>query len=157
MTIKAIDDATRKSLEGLLTEEWGGPLIVTRGQVHDLRLVPGFVVSEEDELKGVVFYHIDDSECEIVLLEALEQHRGFGSALVERVVKEARERGCVRVWLITTNDNAHAIRYYQRHGFALKAVHIDALKKSRELKPQIPLTGMDDIPLLHEFEFEMRL
>ena len=47
----------------------------------------------------------------------------------------AGKNGCSRVWLITTNDNIHAIRYYQRFGFALKGVYIDALDESRKLKP----------------------
>ena len=39
----------------------------------------------------------------------------------------------------------------------LAAVHLNALNFSRELKPSIPLTGIDGIPLLHEIEFEIIL
>lgn len=37
------------------------------------------------------------------------------------------------------------------------ALHVDAIKKSRAIKPEIPLIGFDDIPILHEIEFEIRL
>jgi RimJ/RimL family protein N-acetyltransferase len=69
----------------------------------------------------------------------------------------ARLHGCKRVWLITTNDNTHAIRYYQKRGFDLVAIHRNAIDASRKIKPQIPLTGFDGIPILHEIEFEMML
>jgi hypothetical protein len=45
----------------------------------------------------------------------------------------------------------------RRFGFALKAVYIDAMDEARKHKPQIPLTGNEDIPIAHEFEFETRL
>jgi Acetyltransferase (GNAT) family len=68
-----------------------------------------------------------------------------------------REAGCRRVWLITTNDNLRALRFYQRRGFRLVAVHPDALARSRELKPSIPEIGLDGIPLRDELELELLL
>jgi hypothetical protein len=61
------------------------------------------------------------------------------------------------VWLVTTNDNTAAIRFYQRRGWDLVALHRDALDRSRELKPAIPRTGDDGIALRHELELERRL
>ena len=65
--------------------------------------------------------------------------------------------GCRRVWLITTNDNLRALRFYQRRGFRLVAVHPNALARSRELKPSIPEIGLDGIPLRDELELELTL
>lgn len=40
----------------------------------------------------------------------------------------------------------------------LKAVHIGAVDEARSLlKPEIPATGEDGIPIRHEFEFELLL
>lgn len=33
----------------------------------------------------------------------------------------------------------------------------NAINESRKIKPQIPMTGVDRIPILHEIEFEMML
>ena len=69
-----------------------------------------------------------------------------------------RDACCVmRVFLITTNDNMHALRYYQKRGSELVAVHRGAVNESRKIKPSIPLTGMDGIPLRDEIELEMNL
>ena len=42
---------------------------------------------------------------------------GLGSALLERAIAHARERGCRRITLLTDADNAAAQRFYARHGF----------------------------------------
>jgi acetolactate synthase regulatory subunit len=54
------------------------------------------------------------------------------------------------VRLVTTNDNMRALRFYQRRGFRLVALNAGALDRSRELKPEIPATGMNGIPLRDE-------
>jgi RimJ/RimL family protein N-acetyltransferase len=73
-------------------------------------------------------------------------------------VKEvAVASGCERLWLITTNDNTPALRFYQKRGFQLVAIHRNALEHSRRLKPQIPLLGLNGIPLRDEIELEMLL
>ena len=76
---------------------------------------------------------------------------------MDAVVEEARKQNCKRVFLITTNDNMHALRFYQRRGFELVALYRDAVKESRRLKPSIPLTGFDDIPIRDEIELEKNL
>jgi ribosomal protein S18 acetylase RimI-like enzyme len=82
---------------------------------------------------------------------------GVGTVLIDAVKEIARQAGCSRLWLITTNDNMNALRFYQKRGFVLVAVHRNALEQSRKLKPEIPLIGDDEIPLRDEIELEMML
>ena len=79
------------------------------------------------------------------------------SFLINAVREAALSAACHRVWLITTNDNIQALRFYQRRGFELVAVHRDAIKESRKLKPEIPEVGMHGIPLRDEIELELKL
>ncbi len=37
------------------------------------------------------------------------------------------------------------------------ALHLNAIEEYRRIKPQIPLIGFDNIPILHEIEFEKAL
>ena len=148
----------REFVDGQIIESWSGPHIVSKGTLHDTRTHNGFAaINEESEVVGYILYNIVDTDCEITVLESLCERQGIGGALINAVTETAKEAGCTRTWLITTNDNTHAIRFYQRFGFTLRAVHIDAVDEARKLKPQIPLTGNDGIPLTHEFEFEMRI
>jgi len=120
--------------------------------------VEGFyAVDSRDDRIGLITYQISDDQCEIVSLDAFVQFIGVGSALMTAVKKAAAQAGCRRIWLITTNDNLEAIRFYQRRDFHLVAVHVNALDASRQLKPSIPAVGCFGIPLRDELEFEMLL
>jgi RimJ/RimL family protein N-acetyltransferase len=96
-----------------------------------------------------------DSACGIVSLDSLVENMGLGTALLRALRDLVRAQGGRRVWLITTNDNTRALRFYQKRGFKLIALHMDAIKRSRQLKPEIPATGIDGIPIRDELELEL--
>jgi ribosomal protein S18 acetylase RimI-like enzyme len=140
-----------------LAARWGEVRVVSRGAVWDPVALPGFVAEADGRLIGLVTYRPGEGECEIVTLDALEERRGVGTALVASVMDAARASGLTRVWLITTNDNLDALRFYQRRGFALAALHRGALAESRRLKPSIPDVGAFGIPIRDELELERRV
>jgi GNAT superfamily N-acetyltransferase/transposase-like protein len=148
------DLAYRTSVDAQIAESWAGPYVVSKGVLHDTRIQPGFVAVKDNEIVGYILYDIVGVKCEITVLESLHEGQGIGSALINEIVRMAKAVACRRVWLITTNDNTHAIRFYQKFGFELYQVHINTMDKARKLKPQIPPVGNDDIPIKHEFEFE---
>ena len=97
----------------------------------------------------------DWRECEILTLHASEQWHGTGTALVGVAGQLARRQRCSRLWVITTNDNVDALRFYQRRGFCLAGVHRGAVDRSRaSLKPEIPAVGAYEIPMHDEIELE---
>lgn len=153
--IKPLAETHRTFVDEQILKSWAGPFVVTNGILHDTRTHRGFVACDETEkILGYILFYIESECCEITVLESLCEKRGIGGALINAVVQVAKNEKCTRVWLVTTNDNTHAIRFYQRAGFSLCAVRIGAMKKARELKPQIPPAGFDEIPIEHEFEFE---
>ena len=156
-SINRISETTRPFVDAQIAESWAGPYSVSRGKIHDTRTDPGFVALKNGEVIGYALYLIENGECEIAVLESLQEKQGVGGSLINTILHEAKSANCSRAWLITTNDNIHAIRFYQRFGFTLRAVHINAMEEARKLKPQIPLTGNDGIPIVHEFEFEILL
>jgi ribosomal protein S18 acetylase RimI-like enzyme len=106
---------------------------------------------------GIATYRFADGACELVTLDSMIEGIGVGTALIEAVRGAARAAGCTRLWLITTNDNLSALRFYQKRGFQMVAVYPNALDESRKLKPEIPLMGEDAIPIRDEIELDMRL
>lgn len=140
-----------------LTENWGTPLIISRGKSNDASKLPGFVAFVNGTQVGLVTYRIEDQECELVTLDSWQEKIGVGTILVEAVKEEAQKVGCSRLWLITTNDNLHALKFYQKRGFHLIAVHPNAIAESREIKPTIPEIGMYGIPLRDEVELQILL
>lgn len=127
------------------------------GTIYFPTELPGFIVEKEGNIIGLITYTFKNGDCEIVSLDSVVEDQGIGTKLIEMVLVEAREQNCRRVWLITTNDNIRAIRFYQKRGFQLIAVYPDEVTRSRKIKPEIPLLGDDGIPLRDELEFEYRL
>jgi GNAT superfamily N-acetyltransferase len=76
---------------------------------------------------------------------------------LSHVEREARNRGCRSVWLVTTNDNLHALGFYQRRGYRIVRVDPGAVDRARAMKPAIPLLGNDEIPIHDELVLEKRL
>ena len=59
---------------------------------------------------------------------------------------------------MTTNDNLAALRFYQRAGFRLLELRPGAVDEARAvLKPSIPETGNDGIPLRDEIDLVREL
>lgn len=152
-----ITEETREQANVFLREQWYSTEMVIRGEVIDLAGKPGFLWMEDREPLGLVTCEIREDECEILSLDSLSEGRGIGSALIRRVLELAREAGCRRVRLITTNDNLHALGFYQRRGFHLCALYPDALRETRRLKPAVPEIGENGIPLRDEIELEYPL
>jgi ribosomal protein S18 acetylase RimI-like enzyme len=149
--------ADRDWIEAFLRDH--GSLRVARGGelVHPLDH-PMLVAETSEGAVGLLTYVVDGEACEVLTLHAARQWAGAGSALLAAVLAIAEERGCRRLWLVTTNDNVDALRFYQRRGFRLAAIQVGAVDEARRtLKPEIPETGAYGIPLRDELELEIRL
>lgn len=157
LEIRAVGDEHRDWLNQKMKEIWSGRFVVTRGIAHEPATLPGFIAYEKDVPVGVATYHISDSECELITLDALSQWHGVGTALIDAVEEEARKQACSRMWMITTNDNIDGLRFYQRRGYVMCAVHINAIDQSRKIKPTIPLVGNYGIEIRDEIELEKYL
>ena len=151
------DDADRAWLAVLWRDVWGAEMVVSRGHAHRLTELSALIAWDGGSRTGAASYHIDGTDCELTSINAIVQWRGAGTELLAVVEAAASTVGCARVWLITTNDNVDALRFYQRRGYRLVAVHAGAVDAARHLKPAIPLTGLYGIALHDELELEKRL
>lgn len=155
--VRRVEAHERPLVASFLEAQWGSVQIVSRGSVHEADTLPAFIAIWDEQMVGLVTYCIHEDVCEIVSLDSLMVKIGVGTALVEAVIQEAAQYGCQRVWLITSNDNLTALGFYQRRGFRLVAVYQGAIDDARMIKPSIPYSGMDNIPIHDEIELELRL
>ena len=152
--IRPAEERDRGWMRDAIAGAWASDRSVSRGRLTEpVSARPGFVAEIDGCPAGLAVVAERQEGLEVVGLLALEQGVGVGRALIAEVEHEAARRG-TRAWLITTNDNTRAIRFYQRRGWQLVALHRDAVTEGRRLKPEIPETGDDGIPILHELEFE---
>ena len=156
-TLRPLAPDDRDWVERFMVEHWGTPTVVAHGAVYRPAELPGFVTIADGAAVGLVTYHIEGRACEIVTLDSLVERRGVGVAVIDAVKGAAVGAGCKRLWMVTTNDNTRALRFYQKRGFALVALRANAVAASRQLKPEIPLFGNDGIPIRDEIELEVAL
>jgi ribosomal protein S18 acetylase RimI-like enzyme len=147
----------RSLVAELLQEQFGTPWMVSRGELWYAREHPGFVARYEPGPVGLITYRVRGDACEITTLCSRDRGKGVGSALLAAVQAVARSAGCQRLWLVTTNDNLPALRFYQKRGFHLEPIYLNALEEYRRLKPEFPRVGLDGIPLRDEIELELLL
>jgi len=157
ISIRPIAPADQAWVRDFFIQHWGSPQMVYSKGIHECDRLSGFVAADGVEMIGVVTYSLHQDECEIVSLDSLREGQGIGSALMQAVEEAMRQRGVKRIWLITTNDNLHALRFYQKRGYELVRLYPKAVNQARQIKPQIPLIGNDGIPILDELELEKRL
>ncbi|MDZ5608870.1 GNAT family N-acetyltransferase [Bacillus pseudomycoides] len=152
--IQKITVEMRETIALFMRENWRSTLMVSRGRAHHLDQLPGFVASEDNRIVGIITYEMKENNCEIVSLDSLKEKKGIGTKLVECVIDIAKKQCCKKVWLITTNDNTNALRFYQKRGFMMTNLYTDAVKEARKIKREIPLIGYDNIAILHEIQLE---
>jgi GNAT superfamily N-acetyltransferase len=140
----------------------GATRVARRNQLIDPLEHPALLAEDQrgGRLLGVLTYVVDRdrAQCEVLTLHAVQQWRGVGTALLQLVEQVAAQQGCGRLWLVTTNDNVDALRFYQRRGFRLAALRRGAVDDGRaRLKPEIPTVGDYGIPLRDELELDKQL
>ncbi|MBI4730539.1 MAG: GNAT family N-acetyltransferase [Chloroflexi bacterium] len=138
-------------------EEWGAEIIVVHSEIFHPAELPGFAAEMDGKVVGLLTYRVAEDECEILTLNSWREGIGVGAALIETARQTAGQAGCRRLYLVTTNDNTHALRFYQKRGFTICAVRLNIMDESRQIKPEISPTGEDGIPIRDEIELEIEL
>ncbi|MBI5613940.1 GNAT family N-acetyltransferase [Candidatus Gottesmanbacteria bacterium] len=144
-------------ISNIATQMWGSVEIISKEHVYNILNLPTLVGTLDGNPVGFISYIKDKNSIEIVALYCEVTNKGLGTTFIDRVKERAKEEGCSKVWLMTTNDNTQALRFYQKRGFVITAIHINEMEKQRKLKPSIPLLGNDRIPIRDEIELEVEL
>lgn len=162
LTTRPVRPDEREWVRAVLARRWAGTVVVSLGTPKHADRLPGFVAEVAGERVGLATYRLHPGDhggrdCELMTIDALRDGVGAGTALLDAVTGAARTAGAARVWLVTTNDNTPALRFYQRRGFDLVALHRDAITAARRRKQSIPESGVDGIPIRHGLELEFTL
>jgi GNAT superfamily N-acetyltransferase len=156
MRVREATAADRDWIERFL-DEHGSRRVARAGELVAPLDHPMLVAETGDgQPTGLLTYIVAGGDCEILTLHAVDQWHGAGTALIAAIRDMVARRGCNRVWLVTTNDNVDALRFYQRRGFRIASVRTGAVDDARrDLKPEIPVVGQHGIPLRDEIELEL--
>lgn len=156
LTIRSGTEQDRSWTVAELERNWGGVEISSLGMWHAADTLPSLIAWSGSARIGLATFTQPRAgkACEVITLSSTLENAGVGEALLAACVRGARSAGCCRVFLTTTNDNLRAIGFYQKRGWRMVAVHRGAMDRAREIKPTIPVIGMNNIPMHDEIEFE---
>jgi GNAT superfamily N-acetyltransferase len=150
--IRPLEDGDRAWVSELIAQEWGLPVVSISGH-YDPGLLPGLIAERDGYRLGVLTYRHGSDGCEVVVLFSRVESQGVGRALMERARLVAAETGD-RLWLITTNENIRAIRFYQQLGMDLVRLHRNFADVVAAHKI-VPVPQEGGIRFRHGLEFEL--
>jgi ribosomal protein S18 acetylase RimI-like enzyme len=150
-TVRIAGNADRPWIDDVLAQYWGGSVLVVRGETIDLSMLPALVAEER---AGFAIFRGEPNP-ELFVLHAFIRNAGVGTSLLSALVERLRVQGVVELSVTTTNDNVDALSFYQRRGFTLTELRRGAVDRARTLKPSIPETAENGIPIRDELELAL--
>jgi ribosomal protein S18 acetylase RimI-like enzyme len=154
VTVRPSAPDDRGWVNEVIAQRWGG-IVAMHDELYAPSDLPGLVAELEGQRVGLLTYRVDHLGLEVVTVDALLDGVGAGTALVCAARNIAQAHALPRMWLVTTNDNVHALWFYQRLGMRVTRVDLGAVDRARLLKPDIPMVGHDGIPIRDELTLEV--
>lgn len=148
-------DADRIAVRELFARDFGRTKIVAFGDVMDIDQMPALVAAVTTDPAGALAYRLLGDALHIVALatDPMWQRSGVGGHLVAEAELLARRLGLARVVVATSNDNLPALYFYQRRGYRMVAVVVNAIVDHTGQA----LTGFAGIPVRDEVRLEKRI
>lgn len=155
MEISPINEENRRQVKEFFQISWGSAEMVLSSGVYDCSTLNGFIIfNDYKDIIGLITYVMRENELEIISLDSIEEGKGIGTLLLKRTEEVAIQSKSEKVTVITTNDNLHALKFYQKRGYYLSEILVQVVDKARQLKPGIPLIGHNGIPIRDELVLE---
>ena len=157
LTVRDFEAADHEWADRLISSHQGSRMVARLGELIDPLTLPGIVAELDGRPVALTTCSESERGFELLTLHSEVPGQGAGTLLLETALQVAASSGCKRLWLVTTNDNLAALRFYLRRGMRVAAVHGDAVARDRELKPEIAATNQQNgIQLRDLVELELR-
>lgn len=152
-----LEPATPQDIDRLVQEHWGLPVVCV-DRLYESADLEGLVWRDDPgEIQGLVTWAVEGDRAEIVTMEAFVQGAHIGGRLLHAAEAELQRRGVRTVVVVTTNDNLRAQAFYMRRGYRVVRLDIDGMTRVRALKPEVPETGHEGLPLRDMWELRKQL
>ena len=152
---KDISISTTEEIKQVFIKEWGANYIVTKGKIINYNDVKGFSLKINNKILGLITYLVKDNEIEITSLNSFYQNIGVGTLLLNTVIEKLNDK-YKRIFLITTNNNKNALKFYKNRNFIIKNIFKNSINEARKIKPEIPKYDINGIEIKDEIELEYK-
>jgi 2-oxo-4-hydroxy-4-carboxy--5-ureidoimidazoline (OHCU) decarboxylase/GNAT superfamily N-acetyltransferase len=157
LSVRDLEPADHDWADRLISSHQGSRMVARLGELIDPLTLPGIVAELDGRPVALTTCSETEHGFELLTLHSEIRGAGAGTLLLDTALQVAASSGCKRLWLVTTNDNLAALRFYLRRGMRVAEVHRGAVARDRELKPEISATNPENgIPIRDLVELELR-
>ncbi len=156
LSVRDLEAADHDWADRLISRHQGSRMVARLGELIDPLNLPGIVAELDGRPVALTTCSETERGLELVTLHSEVERLGAGTLLLETALRVAGASSCKRLWLVTTNDNLGALRFYLHRGMRIAGVHRNAVTQDRALKPEIAATNPENgIPIRDLVELEL--
>lgn len=79
MEYRPVGEQNREAVNAFIKEHWFSTDMAVRGELVDMKSLPGLAAYDENEIAGLATYRFKGRECEILSLDSLVENRAWGA------------------------------------------------------------------------------
>jgi len=148
----------KRELLRIMLASWGSHSMMIGLHVYDVAEIDALGLFEPDGTTApLASWTVRGDTAYLCALHSLKTGEGVAIRMLDAVIFSARKAGAKRLKAMLTNDNMPGMTFYQRRGFRLSGLYLEAIDAYRSVVPTIIKTGYKDIPIHDALELEIAL
>ena len=156
LELRIVTDKTE--LCRIMLASWGSHSMMIGLHVYDVAEIDALGLFEPDgATAALASWTVRGDSAYLCALHSLKPGEGVAIQMLDAVIFAARKAGAKRLKAMLTNDNMPGMTFYQRRGFRLSGLYLEAIDAYRSVVPDIIKTGYKDIPIHDAIELEITL
>ena len=150
--------ADKAELCRIMLANWGSQSMMIDLHVYDVAEIDALGLYEPDgRTAALASWTVRGENAYLCALLSLRPGEGVAIRMLNAVVAAARAAGARKLKAMLTNDNMPGLTLYQRQGFRLSGLYLEAIDAYRSVVPGVVKTGYRDIPVRDAIELEIKL
>ena len=156
LQLRVVTDKTE--LCRIMLASWGSHSMMIGLHVYDVAEIDALGLFEPSgATAALASWTVRGGTAYLCALHSLRPGEGVAIRMLDAVADAARAAGAKKLKAMLTNDNMPGMTFYQRRGFRLSGLYLEAIDHYRSVEPDIIKTGYKDIPIHDAIELEIAL
>jgi GNAT superfamily N-acetyltransferase len=156
LILRVVED--KSELLAVMMRAWGSHKMMIGLHTYDVAEIDMLgLYTPEGETAALASWTLRDETAYLCALHSLRPGEGVAIQMLDSVIFAARKAGAKKLKAMLTNDNMPGLTFYQRRGFRLSGLYLEAIDNYRSVIPTIIKTGYRDIPVHDALELEIGL
>lgn len=156
LQLRVVTDKTE--LCRIMLASWGSHSMMIDLHVYDVAEIDALgLFDSAGKTAALASWTVRGDSAYLCALHSLKPGEGVAIQMLDAVIFAARKAGAKKLKAMLTNDNMPGMIFYQRRGFRLSGLYLEAIDAYRSVVPDIIKTGYKDIPIHDAIELEIAL